>query len=172
MEVALSESEQHVLDKALRWLNACPNAHAAYGVPQVIVIKIEPTPRSDRNGGPINGTRSMKAWRYAPGAATTDNFAQFFEFGIPNPQGNGNGATAIGQMVLQIPTTSFYHPDHVPNDLGPNIDIDLYSIRLAIEACYDWGGGGGGCCGPGCCTGDPVEEIGWPEGLQTHFAFD
>ena len=49
--------------------------------------------------------------------------------------GAGNGATAVGQMVLQVPTARFYHPNAVPATLAatPSIGVDLYRVRQAIE---------------------------------------
>ena len=130
IEVAMIESEQHVRDKALRWLAACNDPN--FCVQQVIVVKIGPTPRSNVNES--NGTHSMKAWRYARGALNTEAFDQFFEFGIPNNPGEGNmGATATGQMMLHIPTAALYAPIPVPNGLPDTIDVDLFFLRNVIE---------------------------------------
>jgi hypothetical protein len=108
VEVAYKESETHVRAKAMSWLEtaATPNN----GVQQVIVIKIGANVRLD-------GSRTMKAWRYERGAAA--NPVQAIEFGNHGP---ATGATAAGLdgMQLRIPVTSVYLPNAPPADLpGP-----------------------------------------------------
>lgn len=124
VEVALTESENHVRAKALTWLSL---SNAMYGVQQVIVIKIGPTVR-------VDGHRTMKAWRYARGAG--NNPVQTIEFG--NHEANHRGATVanLPGMQLQIPVVSVYHPAAVPAGLGANINIDLFHARQVIEEAY------------------------------------
>ena len=126
VEVALTESENHVRTKALKWLDL---SNAVYGVQQVIVIKIGPTLRRD-------GHRTMMAWRYARGAGN-NNPVQTIQFG--NHEANNNGATMVNMpgMQLQIPVVSIFHPAAVPGGLGANINIDLYHVRQAIEEAYN-----------------------------------
>ncbi|CAB9514174.1 expressed unknown protein [Seminavis robusta] len=128
VEVAYDESAPHARRKAIAWLNASNNPN--FAVQQVIVIKIGP-PRVTRGN-----SRRMEAWRYeqaAPPAVNDyNNFAQHFDFGVPM-NGPGLGVTAANQMVIQIPTASFYQPANVPGGMQASIDVDLFSIRDVIE---------------------------------------
>ena len=124
VEVALRESEPHVLAKALNWLDTATNPNN--GVQQVIVIKIGTTVRSD-------GHRTMKAWRYERG--TADNPVQTIEFGN---HGHNYGATEAGMdgMQLYIPVASVYLPNDPPADFAGPLVLDLYYIRRTIEASF------------------------------------
>ena len=124
VEVAFRESEIHVRGKALAWLDACNNPN--FGVQQVIVVKIGPTVR-------VDGHRTMKAWRYARGAA--NNPVQSIEFGNHGPNHGATVANLPG-MQLQIPVASIFYPAAAPAGLGANIDIDLFHVRQDIEDAF------------------------------------
>jgi hypothetical protein len=121
VEVAFSETEEHVLAKAEEWLNTAQNPD--HGVQQVIVIKLE-------YPGLTDGHRRMKAWRYERGA--DDNPVQEIEFGNHGPD---NGATQPGipGMQLHIPISSLYLPLPVPDGVGEALALDLFHIRRRVE---------------------------------------
>jgi hypothetical protein len=81
VEVALTENETHVRAKALHWLATATNP--SNGVQQVIVVKIGRTVRLD-----FDDHRTMKAWRYARGAAA--NPVETIEFGNHGPDHGAN----------------------------------------------------------------------------------
>ena len=137
VEVAFIETESHVRRKAVKWLNASNDPN--FAVQQVIVIKIGKDPRPTRGN-----TRAMEAWQYeqavSPAVNHYDNVASHFVFGVPRfdrpPPSNNVGVTFPNQMVLQIPSTSFYHPANPPAGVPPVIDVDLFYIRRAIEESF------------------------------------
>jgi Uma2 family endonuclease len=125
VEVAFQESEPHVLDKALDWLETARD-HPNLGVQQVIVIKIGTALRADSH-------RTMRAWRYERGA--TENPVQEIEFGNHGPN---RGATEVGLagMQLHIPVASIYLPNAPPADLPVSLVLDLFYIRRKIERAF------------------------------------
>jgi hypothetical protein len=121
VELAFRESETHVRARAIDWLETATDPNN--GVQQVIVIKIGTTV-------PSGGHRTMKAWRFARGAAV--NPVQAIAFGNHGP---GNGATQVGLagMQLRIPVTSLYLPNAPPADLVGDLVLDLFYIRWVVE---------------------------------------
>jgi hypothetical protein len=122
VEVAYTESETHVRARAMDWLETATDPNN--GVQQVIVIKIGADVCAD-------GTRTMRAFRYARGA--TENPVQTIEFG--NDGHDNNGATAVDSpgMQLLIPKASVYRPNDPPADLPDDLVVDLFYVRRAIE---------------------------------------
>ena len=124
VEVAHHESEPHVLNKAIQWLNTATNPN--YGVQQVIVLKIGTTLRTD-------GNRTMKAWQYERGAA--HNPVQEIEFGNHGPN-HGATQAGIAGMQLRIPVASMYQPNPPPADVAGPLVLDLFYIRRTIEESF------------------------------------
>jgi hypothetical protein len=124
VEVAYTESETLVRDKALEWLDTATDSNN--GVQQVIVIKIGAGVR-------VNDNRTMMAWRYERGAA--ENPVQTIEF-ANHDEGNGATEAGLDGMQLHIPVTSVYLPIAPPADLPGPLVLDLFYIRRTIKEAF------------------------------------